>query len=85
MAIHLNMPDCHICPMNKIMKQEQQENEEIEEDTHVELAVLDSAGRIQVPRDYLDAIGVTDTNKLRVELEEGKIVLINPNGTKVSV
>jgi len=66
-------------------QEEQLEDAEREEDTHVELAVLDSAGRIQVPRDYLDAIGVMDSNKLRVELEEGKIVLINPNGTKITV
>jgi len=48
-------------------------------DTHVELAVLDSAGRIQVPSDYLEAIGITDSNKVRIELEDGRIVLLNPN------
>ncbi len=52
---------------------------EEEAESHVELAVLDSAGRIQIPRDYLDGIGMNDMNKLRIELEEGQIVLKNPN------
>lgn len=50
-----------------------------EEDTHVELAVLDNARRIQVPEDYLEAIGISDTNKVRMELDDGKIVIVNPN------
>ncbi|WP_041808561.1 ABC transporter ATP-binding protein [Evansella cellulosilytica] len=51
---------------------------EEEEDTHVEYAVLDRAGRIQVPREYLDSIEIGDSNKLEVVLEDGKIVLLNP-------
>ena len=50
-----------------------------EEDTHVELAVLDNARRIQVPEDYLEAIGISDTNKVRMELDDGKITIVNPN------
>lgn len=50
--------------------------EEIE--SHEELAVLDSAGRLQIPREYLAEIGINDSNKLRIELEDGKIVLKNP-------
>lgn len=49
-----------------------------EEESHVELAVLDSAGRIQIPRDYLDGIGLGEMNKLSVELEDGRIILKNP-------
>ncbi|MFP5115388.1 ABC transporter ATP-binding protein [Bacillaceae bacterium C204] len=49
-----------------------------DEESHVELAVLDSAGRIQIPRDYLDGIGLGEMNKLSVELEDGKIILKNP-------
>ncbi len=64
------------------MKEEEQVQQEAE-DTHVELTVIDSAGRIQVPREYLDAIGISDTNKLRVELEDGKIVLLNPTVVNV--
>src|SRR5699024_9700045 len=49
------------------------------EDKHVELAVLDKARRIQVPEDYLEAIGISDTNKVRMELDDGKITIVNPN------
>ncbi|OAS89427.1 MULTISPECIES: ABC transporter ATP-binding protein [Metabacillus] len=51
------------------------------EETHVELAVIDRAGRIQIPRDYLDSIELGDANKLRVELEDGKITLVNPKSS----
>lgn len=56
-------------------------NGEVEEekDTHVELAVLDNARRIQVPEEYLEAIGISDTNKVRMELDDGKIIIVNPN------
>jgi len=44
----------------------------------VELAVLDRAGRIQIPRDLLDKMG-TDTNRLHVHLDEnGRIILTSP-------
>lgn len=48
-----------------------------EEETHVELAVLDRAGRLQIPREYLEEIGATG-GKLLVELEDGKIVIQAP-------
>lgn len=62
----------------EFQSQESQEDE-AEEDTHVELAVLDSARRLQVPEEYLEAIGISDSNKVRMELEDGKIILVNPN------
>lgn len=49
-----------------------------EEDSHVEYAILDKAGRLQVPANYLESIGVRDTNKVKLELVEGKIVLTSP-------
>ncbi|TJY42171.1 ABC transporter ATP-binding protein [Cohnella pontilimi] len=49
-----------------------------EEDTHVEYAILDKAGRLQVPAAYLESIGIKDTNKVKVELADGKIVLTSP-------
>lgn len=49
---------------------------EQEDDTHEELAVLDQAGRLQIPREYLQAIGAD--GKLRIELEEGRIILLPP-------
>ena len=49
-----------------------------EEETHEELAVLDRAGRLQIPREYLDAIGVFGKDKVKVLIEDDKIVLIRP-------
>jgi len=49
-----------------------------EEESHVEYAVLDKAGRLQVPASYLESIGMKDKNKVRVELVDGKIVLAPP-------
>jgi ABC-type lipoprotein export system ATPase subunit len=50
-----------------------------EEDSHIELAVIDSVGRLQVPQEYLQAIGLQSENKVRIELEEGRIVLLPPD------
>jgi ABC-type lipoprotein export system ATPase subunit len=52
------------------------------EDSHVELAVLDKTGRLQIPREYLDALGLTGKNKIRVEKEGNRIVLYNPGTTE---
>ncbi|MBB6731654.1 ABC transporter ATP-binding protein [Cohnella zeiphila] len=49
-----------------------------EEETHVEYAILDKAGRLQVPSGYLESIGIKNTNKVKVELADGKIVLTSP-------
>jgi ABC-type lipoprotein export system ATPase subunit len=53
-----------------------QEESVHEPEAHEELAVLDQAGRLQIPREYLQAIGVDD--KLRIELEDGRILLVPP-------
>ncbi|PLS01072.1 ABC transporter ATP-binding protein [Neobacillus cucumis] len=57
-------------------------DENHERDTHIELAVLDRAGRVQIPREYLEAIGIKDMNKIKIQLEEEKIVLLHPNERK---
>lgn len=44
--------------------------------SHQELAIVDRAGRIQIPRDYLEALGIS--NRLQVKLEKGRIVLLPP-------
>ncbi len=48
-----------------------------EEETHDEYAILDRAGRLQLPREMLEALGVTG-NQVRVEMAEGKIVITAP-------
>jgi len=50
-----------------------------EDDAQVELAVVDKSGRLQIPREYLDALGLKGKNKIKVELEEGRIVLLRPD------
>lgn len=47
------------------------------DDTHDEYVVLDRAGRLQVPREMLDKIGV-DGNRVRIACEDGKIILEAP-------
>lgn len=50
-------------------------------DTHEELAVLDKVGRLQIPREYLEALGLTGKNRVRVELEGDRIVIKKPDGS----
>jgi putative ABC transport system ATP-binding protein len=47
------------------------------EATHDEYVVLDSAGRLQVPRDYLDRLGVTDRRVL-LEFDGDHIKIMPP-------
>jgi len=47
-----------------------------EERSHDELVVLDRSGRLQLPREYLDALGIHGRGMMRAELEEGRIVLL---------
>jgi hypothetical protein len=43
------------------------------EEPHDEFAVLDRAGRVQIPRELLDGIGVQG-NKVRMTMENGRII-----------
>lgn len=55
--------------------------EDENEDSHVEYSVIDKAGRLQVPAQYLENIGMKDKNKIKVALEEdNKIILTAPIG-----
>ena len=48
------------------------------QETHDEYALLDRAGRLQLPREMLDALQLSG-NRVRVALEEGRIVLTAPD------
>ena len=50
------------------------ETAENTEDTHDEFIILDRVGRLQIPREMLDAIGVTG-NKVRISVSDGKIII----------
>jgi len=45
------------------------------EEEHLELAVVDRSGRVQIPADYLKKLSIEKRNKVRVEVEDGKIVI----------
>ena len=49
------------------------EGQEDGELTHEEFVVMDAAGRIQIPRDYLEKLGMG--RRVRVEMEDGRIVV----------
>ncbi len=48
-------------------------------ETHEELAVLDRVGRLQLPKEYIDELGLTGKNKIRVAVDGDKIVLSKPD------
>ncbi len=48
-----------------------------EEITHDEYVILDRVGRLQLPREALEAIGITG-NKVKIEVVDNKIVISNP-------
>ncbi len=51
-----------------------------EDNVHEEFAVLDRAGRVQIPSDMLSSIGITG-NKIKIEVADGKIIIENPEPT----
>lgn len=48
-----------------------------EEETQEEYAVLDRAGRVQIPNELLEEMGI-DGNKVKLELIDGKIIIEKP-------
>jgi ABC-type lipoprotein export system ATPase subunit len=45
---------------------------------HEELAVIDKVGRVQIPMEYIERIGLKGKNKVKVEMEKDKIILFPP-------
>lgn len=68
----------------KILKQnyrdmlDKLETPDMMDDTHEEYSVLDKAHRVQLSDDMLAAAGI-DTNKVRVSIEDGKVVITGEN------
>ena len=65
--------------INEVGELEEMNQEPEELEAQEELAVVDNAGRLQIPREYLGAIGVSGKARVRVELEDDKVVIINPD------
>ena len=55
-------------------------SEEEEDFTHEELVVLDRSGRLQLPKDYMDAMKLRGGDKVKVEMDEetGRLYIMNP-------
>lgn len=47
------------------------------EETQEEYAIVDKAGRVQIPRELLNALELTD-NKVRLEYLDGKVIISRP-------
>lgn len=58
------------------------EQDSEEEASHEELAVLDRVGRLQLPREYLEQMGIKGRSMLKVEMEDGRIILTCPNESR---
>ena len=43
--------------------------------THEEVSVLDRAGRLQIPKEYLEELGLKGGDKVRVELEDDRVCI----------
>jgi len=52
------------------------------EESHVEYAVVDRAGRLQIPAGLMSAEGFRNARRVRVEMENGRIVLYPPDEEK---
>lgn len=48
------------------------------EKTHDELAVIDRVGRLQIPKEFINAMGLSG-NKVKVELDGNKVILFSPD------
>lgn len=46
-----------------------------ESDTHEELVVIDRHGRLKLPEEYLGSTGITKNSRIKMDLEDGKIVI----------
>ncbi len=48
-----------------------------DDDSHDELAVIDKTGRLQIPREYLEAAGLLGKKTGKVELDGKKIIIVD--------
>lgn len=59
------------------------ENSQIEEnkkeEAQEEFTILDQYGRLQIPKEYLETLGIKGKNKVKVELGEGNILVRLPD------
>jgi len=49
-----------------------------EAESQEELVVVDKTGRLQIPSEYLDTLGIKGSGKIKVEMDGNRIVLYSP-------
>lgn len=52
--------------------------EDFREEDKEELSVIDRGGRVQIPEDYLKALNLSSKDKIKIELQDNKVVLTPP-------
>ena len=62
-------------------QRDQLSSAEIYDDSHEEYSVMDKAHRVQLTEDILGAAGI-DSNKVRITVEDGKVVIVGENSAK---
>lgn len=73
----------------KIMKEkyraqiDQLSSADLHVDSHEEYSVMDKAHRVQLSTDILDAANI-DSNKVRISVEDGKVIIVGENSTNSS-
>ena len=45
------------------------------EEDHLELALIDRSGRVQIPADYLEKLSIGGKSKVRINVEDEKITI----------
>jgi len=71
-------PKSYAQAINEVGGLEQMNRTADEQTAQVELAVVDASGRLQIPREHLSSIGISGKARVKVEMEDGKVVIINP-------
>ena len=66
----VKISDMFGCSLDSMLK----ENPDMTDETHEEYSVLDKAHRVQLSDDMLAAAGI-DTNKVKVRIEDGRVVI----------
>ena len=64
--------------LEEFTAEEELTDEPVKEESHEELIVVDQHGRLQIPTDYLEAMGIKGKNKVKVEMQDGHIVVKSP-------
>jgi ABC-type lipoprotein export system ATPase subunit len=68
-----------LCQLKSLGLSEQEA--EAEEGSHEELAILDKTGRLQLPREYLNELGIKGRGMLKAEIDGNRIILTCRKGS----